>query len=74
MKYKISIFFIIGLTLYLIDIGLNSYDKKVLIILSKLNIKYGFRSNISSVSGTKKNSQSNFRITKGRLDKHTKAN
>lgn len=28
MKYKISIFFIIGLTLYFIDIGLNSYDDK----------------------------------------------
>ena len=32
MKYKISIFFIIGLTLYLIDIGSNSYDKKEIYI------------------------------------------
>ena len=32
MKYKLSIFFIIGLTLYLIDIGLNSYDDKEIYI------------------------------------------
>ena len=32
MKYKLSIFFIIGLTLYLIDIGLNSYDEKEIYI------------------------------------------
>ena len=32
MKYKISIFFIIGLTLYLIDIGFNSSDKKEIYI------------------------------------------
>ena len=32
LKYKISIFFIIGLTLYLIDIGSNSYDKKEIYI------------------------------------------
>ena len=32
MKYKLSIFFIIGLTLYLIDIGLNNYDDKEIFI------------------------------------------
>ncbi len=32
MKYKLSIFFIIGLTLYLIDIGINSYDEKEIYI------------------------------------------
>ena len=32
MKYKVSIFFIIGLTIYLIDIGLNSYDEKEIYI------------------------------------------
>ena len=32
LKYKISIFFIIGLTLYLIDIGFNSSDKKEIYI------------------------------------------
>ena len=32
MKYKLSIFFIIGLTLYLIDNGLNSYDEKEIYI------------------------------------------
>ena len=32
MKYKLYIFFIIGLTLYLIDIGLNSYDEKEIYI------------------------------------------
>ena len=28
MKYKVTIFFIIGIFLYIIDIGLNSYDDK----------------------------------------------
>ena len=28
MKYKVTIFFIIGILLYIIDIGLNSYDDK----------------------------------------------
>ena len=32
MKYKISIFFTIGLVLYLIDIGLNSYNDKEIYI------------------------------------------
>ena len=32
MKRKISIFFLIGLTLYLIDIGLNSYNDKEIYI------------------------------------------
>ena len=32
MKYKVTIFFIIGLILYLIDIGLNSYDDKEIYI------------------------------------------
>ena len=32
MKYKISIFFIIGLSLYLIDTALNSYDDKEIYI------------------------------------------
>ena len=32
MKYKISIFFIIGLILYLIDIGLNYNDEKEIYI------------------------------------------
>ena len=32
MKYKISLFFIIGLLLYVIDIGLNSYDEKEIYI------------------------------------------
>ena len=32
MKYKISIFFIIGLILYLIDIGLNYNDEKEIFI------------------------------------------
>ena len=32
MKYKLSIFFIVGLTIYLIDIVLNSYDEKEIYI------------------------------------------
>ena len=32
MKYKISLFFIIGILLYIIDIGLNSYDEKEIYI------------------------------------------
>ena len=32
MKYKISLFFIIGLLLYVIDMGLNSYDEKEIYI------------------------------------------
>ena len=32
MKYKIFIFFIIGILLYVIDIGLNSYDEKEIYI------------------------------------------
>ena len=32
MKRKISIFFLIGITLYLIDIGLNSYNDKEIYI------------------------------------------
>ena len=32
MKYKISLFFIIGILLYVIDIGLNSYDEKEIYI------------------------------------------
>ena len=32
MNYKITIFFFIGLLIYLIDIGLNSYDEKEIYI------------------------------------------
>ncbi len=32
MKYKVSIFFIIGFTLYLIDVALNNYDDKEIYI------------------------------------------
>ncbi len=32
MKYKVTIFFIIGIFLYIIDIGLNSYDDKEIYI------------------------------------------
>ena len=32
MKYKIFLFFIIGILLYVIDIGLNSYDEKEIYI------------------------------------------
>ncbi|MFL2707362.1 MAG: peptidyl-prolyl cis-trans isomerase [Gammaproteobacteria bacterium] len=32
MKYKVTIFFIIGILLYIIDIGLNSYDDKEIYI------------------------------------------
>ena len=32
MKYKVTIFFIIGIFLYFIDIGLNSYDDKEIYI------------------------------------------
>ncbi len=32
MKYKITIFFIIGLSLYFLDVGLNSYDDKEIYI------------------------------------------
>ena len=32
MKYKLLIFFIVGFLIYLIDIGLNSYDEKEIYI------------------------------------------
>ena len=32
MKYKLLIFFLVGFLIYLIDIGLNSYDEKEIYI------------------------------------------
>ena len=53
MKYKLSIFFIIGLTLYLIDIGLNSYDEKEIYINPTGNFVIGGPDGDSGLTGRK---------------------